>query len=734
MPTLNLNDSTAFPTQRRSSAIRVWTRARWADAWTLRPDMQATQMVWSAFPEISTAALHYRYGYVMLPGANTPTILTPITVRGYWVLIAIDTDDTDPAVWLGYAENPVTNETAAATLTTPATGTQVVPCFGMERIWDHCYVESTVHAGPEDSETWVRSGNIPAVFNRDSKGNRTANQDVLNESRPWQAYAFARPDDDDAETWSSQDILQHLIGYHAPTSDRTLDPTPDPSTEIPWAVSGLTTAAAWDAPTLDTDGRSVGDLLRSLITPAGMMSLTFGATASVPGRDAFGVTTGTPVVTSVVMHFATRLITPVTIPNIGTLPYDSGGVNLFCADDPLTSVSHRLDDSDVVDQIVVQGPPEISVCTLEHALTQWVNDWETGDATEYDAGGEDVDGWDDMTNSQRREANEQARSASAYASVYRDLRLSSDFDGKVRESKSMFPDVTTGGNATGEDVHVPYAGTLKLLDDLPLYDGVDYTAATVDETRGYTRRPILYSFETPTGSSTKRVPPDLIGDPTQFFRKQHRQFQFSVTPRNDRGPVLQLNVEGAPRFVIIAGKEGNDGDGVGLDAYDHTTLETTVAFQGDRRPQWLQPYTLPSLDVIRRRVYTFNHRSLELVYLVPDTVVGYDDTGDRQTAPGGVIRNPLPRLRALAEMIGQYQHAARYRVEITTRRVLGFLPVGANLRNVDTVGADVAAPIVEVRIDAPVSDDTSEASEITQTITAASHRFDVLSAIQRGLA
>ncbi|MEP2077361.1 MAG: hypothetical protein ABJJ13_28215, partial [Rhodopirellula bahusiensis] len=357
-------------------------------------------------------------------------------------------------------------------------------------------------------------------------------------------------------------------------------------------------------------------------------------------------------------------------------------------------------------------------------------------ATAYDEGvSETDDRWDDMTNTERRELNEFAREELGTDAVYRDLRLSGTFDGLVRAGKSMFPDVTTGGNATGEAVHVPYAGTLKLLDDLTLYKGVDYTKplAELDETTGYARRPILFSFETPTASSEKRVPLNLIGDPTQFFAKKHRQFGFSLTTRNDRGPVLQMNVEAAPRFVLIADNTGNDGDGVGLDAYDHTTMESTVAFQGDRRPQWLQPFTLPSLDVIRRRVYTFNHRSLELVYLVPETVVGYDETGDRKTAPGGVIRNPLPRLRALAELIGQYQHAARYRVEVVTRRVLGFLPVGSNLRNVDTVGTDVAAPIVEVRIDAPVADDTSTATEITQTITAASHRFDVLSAIQKGL-
>ncbi|MEP4685623.1 MAG: hypothetical protein ABJ015_28750, partial [Rhodopirellula bahusiensis] len=125
MPTLNLNNATIFPTQRRSTAIRVWTRARWADAWTLRPDLQATQMVWASFPEISTAALHYRYGFVMVPGSNRPTLLQPIAARGYWVLISIDTDDTDPAVWLGYAENPITDETAAPTASTPATGSQV---------------------------------------------------------------------------------------------------------------------------------------------------------------------------------------------------------------------------------------------------------------------------------------------------------------------------------------------------------------------------------------------------------------------------------------------------------------------------------------------------------------------------------------------------------------------------------------------------------------------------------
>lgn len=719
MPNLN-----AYPLTRTATPIRVWTRATWTAPWTFRPDLQCTQLVWSSYPETSTASLHYRYGFVMPPGQNAPTIHPPITARGYWVLIAIDTDDGPPAAWLGYAENPITRPVAPATNTSPATGDQAIPCYGLERIWDHCYVESTVCLTKKETadNRFQRRGNVAAIFNADSRGNRSRSLGTADDARDWSAYAFTRPTDV-SDRWSTLDIVQHLLGFHAPTQSRILAPTPDPAIEIPWNITGLENLPSYDTPTIDTTGRSIGDILRTLITPGRMTGLTFGN--SVTWTD------GVPTVGAVHMKFTTRLLTPTTIPDIGPLPWDPTGVTLTCATDPLTTVTHRLDDSDVVDQIIVQGPREISVCTIEHSETQWLNDWTDTQADDYDTGGSEADNWADITNSQRVDLNNAARDTWDLRDTYRNLRLGDSFDGNVREGKSMFPNATTGGNATGDALHVPHLGAVEILPDLPLYAGVDYEGAAdeVDESAGTrTHLPIVTSFKVPTEESTNRIDSQIMGDPGQFLTKQFRQFKLNVVPNNERGPGLELNVDGAPQYLIIDTANGtpNEADGTLLDAYDHTTIETTVAVLGDRRPFWAEPATLPPLDVIRRRVYTYEDSPLQQVYIVPGTVLAITDIGTRTTAAGGMLRNPLPKLRALATLIATYVHAPRYRVEIRTARILSTLPVGANLRTVDVIGADVQSPIVEIRIDAPLAE-TIDRTDITCTITAAAHRFDVLS-------
>jgi hypothetical protein len=55
--------------------------------------MLVTSCRWAAFPDVDTATLVYRYGRVMLPGHSTTSVLTPISARGYWVLIRFPTHD-----------------------------------------------------------------------------------------------------------------------------------------------------------------------------------------------------------------------------------------------------------------------------------------------------------------------------------------------------------------------------------------------------------------------------------------------------------------------------------------------------------------------------------------------------------------------------------------------------------------------------------------------------------------
>ncbi|GAA5510044.1 hypothetical protein Rcae01_05550 [Novipirellula caenicola] len=735
--TINLNNADLFPRQSTTHSSRVWTKPRWSDDWTPRPDLHATQTVWSAFPQISTATLHYQYGWRCLPGDNTARRFAPITARGYWVLIAHESDDSvTPMVWLGYAESPqnqpLSYGSADPRSSAIASGTQIVPCFGMERLWDFATIEGTVASDPDDEEKWKRFGDIAATFNQDGRGNRSATRKPIEDTRTWQAYGFTRPDEE-RHTWSTADIVQHLIGFHAPTSSRIM-PNPDsaPLSEIPWRISGLEYLPNWDSPTVTCDGRTVGDVLRQLVTPGRMASLAIGATATIPDVG----TSGLPVVNGVHLVSQTRLITPTTIPGIGALPHDSGGVNVYALADPLTHIDHQIDSSDVVDEVVVAGPREISVCTLKHGSKQWSDTWTLENKNDYDYGAFLDPDWSEWTNAERSEANKRVRDQVHLQSVYRDLVLDPESDGTCLDGKSIYPDRETGGN--DDTPHVAYPGTHRILTELPLFAGVDYSGDlnAVDESVGWQLRPILVSMAMPSENvSDKRDPLELIGDvdahlPTGPFASM-RPFTLEVNAINENGPGLRLNVGGAPRFVIAA-SNGNEADGKGLSGYDYKTIETTVAMLGDRRPYYsIASGNLGAIDVPRRRLYVFEHAPLQMIYIPPGTVVEIDEFGDRKTSNGGILRNPLPRLQALASLLAAHAHSPRHRVTIESERRIGLLPIGANVRYVDVAGVDVAAPVIEIRIDSPIATRTSDARS-TQTITAASHRFDVMRLIEAG--
>ncbi|MEM8910817.1 MAG: hypothetical protein AAGC97_03540 [Planctomycetota bacterium] len=730
--TLDLNDRTLHPLRQTLAPVRVWTRASWSAAWTLRPDLACNQVVWSAFPQVSTASLRYRYGDIKLPGAVGTATLVPITARGYWVLIAVPTDDAGVLPWLGYAETPANGDSIPATATSPITGTQTVPCFGMERLWDYCPIDGTVAQNVAEADKWRRHGNVGTTFNANARGNRTPGLGTLDDTRTWSAYAFAWPGQD-AERWSTRDIVGHLLGFHAPTPSRILPNSgSDPAVEIPWRVGGLTALANWDAPTVITDGRMVGDILRNLVSPGRMAGLAIGPTATFP---AFG-STAQPNVTAVNIVAQSRVADAIHVPGIGNLPSSTDGVAIHASSDPKTDVRHTVDGSDVVDQIIVRGPREVSVCTLRHGAGQWCDDWDAADELLYEGGAAAEADWDDWSLSERQNANARLRETGRLSKVFRDLKLDPESDGTVGESndRAMFPDAATADQPVDlADAHTPFFGNLNLEPNLPLLDGVDYSGdlSSVDETGGGEAIGLIISLETPV-EAPKRDLAELLGSSDWLLGVDFPPFTFAPTlVQLDAGPGLRMHVRGAPRFVIADSVTGNEADGNNLDAYDYTTLQTTVAIRGDRRPQWALPADVSALDFARTRVYDFDFPSLEFVYIVPDTVVSIDQLGDAQTSDGGILRDPMPRLRALAELLAVHVNVPRHRIVLTTSRLLSGLNIGQMVRNVDTAGIDAKAPITEIRVDLPETR-PGDVPRVQMTVTAAAYRNDVLSAIETG--
>lgn len=693
-------DLTSLPRTADSLSARVWTKSRWSDPFTLQPHLLVTQTSSTLAPEISTAALEYRYGHGIVPGTSYLGTYVPITAWGYFVLIEWFTSH-ERRWWLGYAGKPVTTQTRAAAGDIAAAGVQRIPCYGLERAFQLARIESTVHADPAGDADHVRHA-TGSTFNDTSVGNRHDSDDF---------DVFALPRAATVHRWTSRQIARHLLSFHLPT------PTGE-ATGLPWTIGDLSPVPDWDAPTLETDGRTLADCLNELLGRERLLGWHLVPTIT-PGAP--------PVVTAITFTPVSRSARPILLPGIGTLPANPNVHHLIAATDPLTDAATSEDDSDLVDQVIVQGPREIGVCTL-----RWGNDlekgWTTPQESKYNDGARLEAGWNDLPQYKKRLANERIRSDAALDDVFSSLKIPADWNGKAEDFYPAFAPALDDEGA--ETTYAPYVANVQVLDHLPLFVEVEYAGdpSGIDEAAGRRYRPPMFMIERPDSDTLDLV--EKLGDLHAGVSPEVAGLSFSLRADVDnvRGPGIRLHVSSGPPHAIAGpGFVGTtaDVDQAVYKGYSYTGVVATVALLGDRRPYHAIPSDndLANTDVVTRRIIRIDHPTLQHVHIAPSTIVSLTNGGDGLSS-GGVLRDPTAILRALAILAAESWTKPTRRVDLQTSRVLSPIDVGHVIATVD--GQTTAATVVEVRINAPISDDGQIAHSVTTQITAAGQRIDLM--------
>lgn len=710
---INLDDATTYPRITTPAPSTVWVRTSWADPWTERPDMIPVEAEWATAPDVATATLEYRYGRVLLPGTSTPATLTPITARGYFVLIAYPCDDGGNWYWLGFAESPINSDEEPASGSLPASGIQTIPCFGMLAALQEAQILSTVHDNPVSAFAKRSAGGF--VFNANHLGNKHPDEQDLSEGGvTTTAGVFALPFATTSQTWSSAAIAKHLTHFHLPTASGTT-----PSAGIPWTVSGLAALPDWDKPTIETDGRSVAEILDQLTPASRSLGYAIGADttpAAIPGDP--------PTITSLVIAFDTSQASPLAIPTLGTVPANSRQFEITASEDPQTETKVTNDDSDVVDQVIVRGPREIGIGTFEYT-SDLVDDWTVAEQADYVTGASDSDGFAQLKPSAQRKLNRQYRDAANLDHVYSRFRFKDDWDGTA-SGENVFP------YEFAEVIHIPFVGNVEILDRLPLYSAVEYSGAvaSVLEVSGSDLRDVLVTLQDP--AADKPIPTHQIGNADVGTDTKHADalpFTMTVAVSNDPGPKVSLPVSGAPRHAI-AGESfaGNAGDLAQkrYGGWNYTTIKATLAIRGTRRPEYRIPddASVDALDVVRRRVLTLEHATLQSVYIAAGTVVGFDPAGDAKTSEGGHLRDPSLLIEGIATISAEYFTQPRKRVVIVTGRRISDLGIGGLITTVSTQTAAVDAVIKRIRVTTPVDRDGRQTGTPQTEIIAASDAVD----------
>ena len=110
---------------------RVFIKQRWADAWTERLDIIATQILWAAAPNTGSASIHRRYGPVVERDGTAEDRL-PVEIGGWYIKIVVACPDGDRN-WHGYVIDVGAEPGGVITIgsTAWATGKQTWQCVGM---------------------------------------------------------------------------------------------------------------------------------------------------------------------------------------------------------------------------------------------------------------------------------------------------------------------------------------------------------------------------------------------------------------------------------------------------------------------------------------------------------------------------------------------------------------------------------------------------------------------------
>lgn len=710
---MRIVDLNALEDQPVNTDLLVYTKSTWTDTFAFQPNLIVEEVSWTVAPKISVASLHWRYGNeVFAPRSSQSTVVSPITNRGYYVLIVQELGDGNRLSWLGFADLPVTIQYD------DVSGVQQIPCFGFDRALQYSAITTTVHVDSSDAERWLRN-DLGAVFNEHIKGNRSDAKVKLSEDDPAPTlYAFENPSVEKRKWWSTQAIVQHLALFHLPTFDNVAG-------DIPWNITGFDRIPDWDRPRLETDGRTLHECFEELSNADRMLGWRVMPQVSFSGTTP---TTLVPTVDSIDIEFFSRAGSSVSLPGVTDLPANHDIQVWTHVRDRVTDSTVDDDDSEVVDQIIVRGPREIAVGTFRWE-SEWIAGWTPTELTEYITAYSDRTFWAGKTEAEKRELNQYFRGLSKYEDVYRTFPIDDDWDGSCNGEPLFYLLKPEDPN------YVPYLGNVKIMPRLPLFRGVDYSGGvdTVNEERGRDTMPILAYIEHP-GYSNRYTPVQTAFNDFGAPRIKYPnalEFEIRIAPYFDRGPGFRFDVQGAPQHAHRPSFTGNEADPENNNAkmwgkLDSETMLITAAMMGDRRPEVRIPDTVDA-DIVRKRYITLEHRGLEHVTIAAATVVGIDHKAELDESEGGTLRDPFDMLTGLANLAAERYLKPRKTAKIKSGRVINVEP-GGLIKSIN--GDEVNAVISEVRISTPVSESESP-PPYTIVIHAVDNDMDLASLIGR---
>lgn len=709
----------------------VYFRRRWSDDWTLYSNAHCTDCVWAASPTMPTATLIWPYGVIKTHYSNAYQFATKLTVSRCYVKVVFTTDVSAGSIttWYGVVSDIQDDQSGyvAAGGTYYATGQQTLNCYGLEYLLNQSSIKGSWYT---HWEAMPNHTDAAMTFNAQGRGNRsdTRYPDGFLDN----AYVFEDPAEDDAEAWSTREIVRYLLRWQGPSKSSTYY-----NRGIQFKLEWETRLDFTDSPVVPQEGSTVLSILQRLIDRRRLMSFYLRVNAS-------------DIVELVPFSFAANDI-ELGGTSIWRIPGNPSQRTIYYERDELTHVATRDVDVNAVDRVIVRGAKRTSTCTMYVEETSGYEvletAWATADESTYEDGASNVTGYSTMGTKTKQARNQEVRSRQALQAVFSWFRLSLSWGGWVESSTGV--DVPVFIDDDGRAVDEFFSGSIRILPYIPLYVGTEYGGSapsmiTPDDPTF--RRPFAVFLDPSTDRYVhgERIAELSEGDFDPVGDGNNYRWSAYVRPQAV-SPIVEVNVTGEPQHVIANTDFSSLSDDRDLGDFDYREIDTdrgmliTLALEEGRYAEASYPEAgVPDSAGIdtQRALVIWAGNEYRQDYVAKQTVVDVDADGDLVETDSDYVtyvRDDTDKLEDMARVAYEWYTTDRAVVAMDTRRITSELSVGDMITTMGDItysaytshAQTVNTPITSIRIRIPRIRAGSH-SEPTMTVMTGAAELDPL--------
>lgn len=700
---------------------RVFSSQKLAGPWEEIPFLYCDRLRVACAPEIDEAHFRYDYGPALREGKTTKDVYAPLELNGQFVKVVVEEagiDDSD-VVWYGLAEVDDRRAGGSGRNKDKPTGRQTIVAYGLLRLLERQIIRtSTVHNATAGAEP-EREVDFGIPFNNyrggefNDRGNRA---DQRLNADPQKPFVFSNLPQR-TNKWNARTAAEYLLHFHQPKDGLTA-----PICE--WAIDATENALEWYDVSVDTDGRSVKDVLDELI------SRRRGVGYYVDYDEVNNTAT---------VRVFTFIDAPLLLKSGVTIPQNQRIVSLDFEKAIDAEVRLVNQVTSRFDRVVAIGAYATTTCTLSflESRHQIKADWTTAERQAYFDAASAESGYGSQDPREKARRNQRFRDSASLQNVYRRFQIDPDWNQRTLDpdaTGSSIPEyfvnphtallsdgtvsITSEYNANQQSTAIPLWNEGIILEHaLPLKDRFDYTGNKIRDVNYASNtgdgepaylRPLVF-VRTTSGATAADNRWEFLDRLSQaaVFENENRRWAGHIRILDQR-PAFDVELSGVPQHFLDKSTTFAMAE---YDAYHDPNKEAGIVYQNDMRATLclrlqhrVEEEALVGVDLVDGRPLRTLYISVpdaRLDYVVPKTAVTIRDGVITLSDSGGFVNDHRVRLADIARAAAEWYGRPRQTIMMGLRQIQEFVKLGWLINDVGSkyTISGVNTPITAISYD-----------------------------------